>query len=99
MHSSFACAFFFSWSSSCPHPCLHSFPTRRSSDLDPLEGARRAAPLREIRPLHETAAGVDARGVGGRHVRRGRQDRKSTRLNSSHRCISYAVFCLKKKKE
>src|SRR5437764_375428 len=25
------------------------------------------------------------------------QDRKSTRLNSSHRCISYAVFCLKKK--
>src|SRR5437763_2914409 len=28
----------------------------------------------------------------------GRRDRKSTRLNSSHRCISYAVFCLKKKK-
>ena len=25
------------------------------------------------------------------------KDRKSTRLNSSHRCISYAVFCLKKK--
>src|SRR3712207_8653515 len=31
----------------------------------------------------------------GRHVR----DRKSTRLNSSHANISYAVFCLKKKKE
>src|SRR5437762_10233202 len=31
-----------------------------------------------------------------RRHRRG--DRKSTRLNSSHRCISYAVFCLKKKK-
>src|SRR5207248_5137965 len=32
-------------------------------------------------------------------VRRyGFQDRKSTRLNSSHRTISYAVFCLKKKK-
>src|SRR5207248_10893877 len=30
---------------------------------------------------------------GARHVR----DRKSTRLNSSHRTISYAVFCLKKK--
>src|SRR5437763_4725945 len=30
-------------------------------------------------------------------VRRITQDRKSTRLNSSHRCISYAVFCLKKK--
>src|SRR5437762_10714423 len=29
----------------------------------------------------------------------GHLDRKSTRLNSSHRCISYAVFCLKKKKK
>src|SRR5437763_13199203 len=29
----------------------------------------------------------------------GTSDRKSTRLNSSHRCISYAVFCLKKKKK
>src|SRR5437762_4341082 len=27
------------------------------------------------------------------------EDRKSTRLNSSHRCISYAVFCLKKKRQ
>src|SRR5260370_31042355 len=32
------------------------------------------------------------------HVRRG-SDRKSTRLNSSHTCTSYAVFCLKKKKK
>src|SRR2546422_8336107 len=31
--------------------------------------------------------------------RRDRQDRKSTRLNSSHGYISYAVFCLKKKKK
>src|SRR5438876_4805179 len=31
--------------------------------------------------------------------RRGRLDRKSTRLNSSHPSISYAVFCLKKKKK
>src|SRR2546430_13042866 len=30
---------------------------------------------------------------------RGRPDRKSTRLNSSHSQISYAVFCLKKKKK
>src|SRR5256884_7340269 len=30
--------------------------------------------------------------------RRGKKDRKSTRLNSSHGYISYAVFCLKKKK-
>src|SRR5207247_10677114 len=41
--------------------------------------------------------------VGGREeVRRaslaGKEDRKSTRLNSSHEWISYAVFCLKKKK-
>src|SRR6266702_8054663 len=35
---------------------------------------------------------------GGRRARRG-GDRKSTRLNSSHVDISYAVFCLKKKKE
>src|SRR5437762_10970836 len=37
-------------------------------------------------------------GAGRRHRLRGR-DRKSTRLNSSHRCTSYAVFCLKKKKK
>src|SRR5947208_6709958 len=35
--------------------------------------------------------------VGPRYVLR--EDRKSTRLNSSHQIISYAVFCLKKKKE
>src|SRR3712207_7973345 len=34
----------------------------------------------------------------GEHVA-GAQDRKSTRLNSSHANISYAVFCLKKKKK
>src|SRR6266705_875932 len=33
------------------------------------------------------------------HLRHWRTDRKSTRLNSSHRTISYAVFCLKKKKK
>src|SRR3712207_7705527 len=36
------------------------------------------------------------RDVAARH---GREDRKSTRLNSSHANISYAVFCLKKKKK
>src|SRR2546430_10349983 len=36
-------------------------------------------------------------GVGDR-LRLARSDRKSTRLNSSHSQISYAVFCLKKKK-
>src|SRR2546429_3727833 len=33
------------------------------------------------------------------HQQRSAQDRKSTRLNSSHGYISYAVFCLKKKKD
>src|SRR5258708_10336866 len=35
----------------------------------------------------------------GRHHARVHGDRKSTRLNSSHQIISYAVFCLKKKRE
>src|SRR2546422_6529758 len=33
------------------------------------------------------------------YLHQGKQDRKSTRLNSSHGYISYAVFCLKKKKK
>src|SRR2546422_7803611 len=36
---------------------------------------------------------------GGRHRDERGRDRKSTRLNSSHGYISYAVFCLKKKKK
>src|SRR3712207_7680695 len=44
------------------------------------------------RPVVERVRAVAARGDGG-------QDRKSTRLNSSHANISYAVFCLKKKKK
>src|SRR3712207_7650923 len=45
------------------------------------------------------AAWVVLNGVlcGYFHSRLARQDRKSTRLNSSHANISYAVFCLKKK--
>src|SRR5690348_18196187 len=44
--------------------------------------------------------GPEAGERGGRVVARlGTQDRKSTRLNSSHPSISYAVFCLKKKKK
>src|SRR2546422_1426637 len=39
-----------------------------------------------------------ATGVAARRRRGQTQDRKSTRLNSSHGYISYAVFCLKKKK-
>src|SRR5215216_6931968 len=37
--------------------------------------------------------------VGGTPLVRFTRDRKSTRLNSSHQIISYAVFCLKKKKK
>src|SRR5947208_9701132 len=62
---------------------LPSFPTRRSSDLRRDLGGHRDA-----RP--------DARTRDGERL--DRQDRKSTRLNSSHQIISYAVFCLKKKK-
>src|SRR5256885_2812665 len=40
-----------------------------------------------------------ARGEGAGEHRGRREDRKSTRLNSSHLVISYAVFCLKKKKK
>src|SRR5207248_7733416 len=50
----------------------------------------------------ELRAALDERRIawGWLHeARPGRQDRKSTRLNSSHRTISYAVFCLKKKKK
>src|SRR5438552_6054238 len=45
--------------------------------------------------LHDRAAGHPVRRAV---VRLAQADRKSTRLNSSHQIISYAVFCLKKKK-
>src|SRR3712207_7833252 len=50
----------------------------------------------EVRDHHHVdGAGVDAGGLEVRQELPG--DRKSTRLNSSHANISYAVFCLKKK--
>src|SRR5207244_11531177 len=45
--------------------------------------------------LHQRSTQADF-GIG---ILSGGQDRKSTRLNSSHQIISYAVFCLKKKKK
>src|SRR2546429_844252 len=45
------------------------------------------------------AALATARPASSNSLRRERIDRKSTRLNSSHGYISYAVFCLKKKKD
>src|SRR5436189_3375169 len=50
--------------------------------------------LETSRPLTVRWSGCPA-SCGNHHT----ADRKSTRLNSSHRCISYAVFCLKKKKK
>src|SRR5207245_9298961 len=79
---------------------LPSFPTRRSSDLShagrcaPHEASSRGRPggaERALRPERSRPGPTSSR----RHV--GRPDRKSTRLNSSHGSISYAVFCLKKK--
>src|SRR5258707_2708352 len=50
--------------------------------------------------LAQLSAGHQARrDFGQRHSGGLNRDRKSTRLNSSHANISYAVFCLKKKKE
>src|SRR5207248_11222787 len=92
------------------HLDLHSFPTRRSSDLlrkRPRRIGRHsglAAGIAEI--VDEDAALSRFLGHGGEVAVRAalprhhgqERDRKSTRLNSSHRTISYAVFCLKKKK-
>src|ERR1035438_769342 len=65
------------------HRDLLSFPTRRSSDLG--KGL-----VRRGDDVRDTCHRVGARPRTQRNV-----DRKSTRLNSSHLGISYAVFCLK----
>src|SRR5205085_5066012 len=93
-----------------PHRDLHSFPTRRSSDLEPCGNAKRRRSL----PPHQAStrsqdgfrytrapSGPDSYVTVLRSVptMRMSRDRKSTRLNSSHSQISYAVFCLKKKKK
>src|SRR5690349_22030985 len=76
-------------------PSSTLFPSRRSSDLratpgDALRDAERLGS--SLQPFGErTAADVHEAPVGPRG-----EDRKSTRLNSSHVEISYAVFCLKK---
>src|SRR5437868_9003975 len=92
-----------------PPPALHSFPTRRSSDLSILN-----SPPGAIRRDFATNLGRKEERAGHAHQMVGRGklshaapslagrgkyllDRKSTRLNSSHVSISYAVFCLKKK--
>src|SRR5688572_32596718 len=82
-------------------PDLHSFPTRRSSDLQPL--LFRKLPERFLKFLSHLLAlePMTWLVVLGHPLTAARfglpGDRKSTRLNSSHSQISYAVFCLKKK--
>src|SRR5205085_12627599 len=89
---------------------LHSFPTRRSSDLlSKLPAASRIA-LADINGWPEAPSSPLQAGAppgfwgccGACPLLPGLKrllDRKSTRLNSSHSQISYAVFCLKKKTE
>src|ERR1035441_8777564 len=62
---------------------LHSFPTRRSSDLRSLRF-----------DIAEIDQWIDQRKVARIEPRRPALDRKSTRLNSSHLGISYAFICL-----
>src|SRR2546430_9775040 len=76
-----------------PRSTLFPYTTLFRSELD----VRRA--VDQVRRRADALAGLHQPDrVGG--VRRAghEQDRKSTRLNSSHSQISYAVFCLKKKK-
>src|SRR3712207_8857486 len=67
-------------------------PGRSARDARRGGTGRSAATCRHVSPEVVTVA------AGPAEKRRGR-DRKSTRLNSSHANISYAVFCLKKKKK
>src|SRR3712207_8824558 len=79
-----------------PRSTLFPYTTLFRSRADPRHRRRRPARTRSVpagaRPLR---GGPLRRG----RPRRRRRDRKSTRLNSSHANISYAVFCLKKKKK
>src|SRR5437879_11523041 len=89
-------SFFFFMIRRPPRPTLFPYTTLFRSRA---EGDARALPAG---PDRGPGGGWDGRPKGARrrpsHPPPG-PDRKSTRLNSSHRCISYAVFCLKKKKK
>src|SRR2546422_3448613 len=77
---------------------FRSSRVRLRPHADPSGGAWRPA---AVRAGNQGADGVRGVGGNGSGVRPGpgERDRKSTRLNSSHGYISYAVFCLKKKKK
>src|SRR5260221_9103203 len=76
-----------------PRSTLFPYTTLFRSDDDPMDRAIPPSSRRNGPRAHPGA--VRGRPHGDREVR---SDRKSTRLNSSHTVISYAVFCLKKKK-
>src|SRR5438876_5417565 len=77
-----------------PRSTLFPYTTLfRSRLLDRNELIDEAPVARQVQ-----RAAVAARGARLRVEPAARRDRKSTRLNSSHPSISYAVFCLKKKK-
>src|SRR5207244_12184599 len=96
----------FSFFSSCSgdHRGLHSFPTRRSSDLQSravVTDEKGSFRMPELPPgTYEVSATREGLApylhTGIRACGKTPSDRKSTRLNSSHQIISYAVFCLKK---
>src|SRR5204863_8550789 len=71
------------------HGDLHSFPTRRSSDLVPSMFCTASSGTDNSPLLFALAR---------KRTWTPSPDRKSTRLNSSHVEIAYAVFCLKKKR-
>src|SRR2546426_8390454 len=81
-----------------PYTTLFRSRDRHHVDQEPAE--RRAAPDPDehvLRVPRDRQHGADVRAHGEPDEVGG--DRKSTRLNSSHLVISYAVFCLKKKKK
>src|SRR5438132_8999596 len=84
------------------HHYLHSFPTRRSSDLLCVGAAfaqNSPQAAQHARPPEYTFRIVRECVLRWSCVLSSLRDRKSTRLNSSHTVISYAVFCLKKQKK
>src|SRR5437762_12466771 len=75
-------------------PYTTLFRSPRDADGARARRLRAVAAPPPVRPRRPDLAGPrPLRAVGRARL----EDRKSTRLNSSHRCISYAVFCLKKK--
>src|SRR3989442_8901227 len=86
-----------------PYTTLFRSRRRRRDPVGPARGGRAGARPGGGRFVRETGARLQPSGRdrGGRAWGRrvSTSDRKSTRLNSSHVRISYAVFCLKKKKK